>query len=70
MRGVDRGDQMIGYYNIGRRSKSSGSEYFPLIECSILNAFVLLSFVRPSTKPDLFQLGVDVMVFRHFFFVA
>ena len=29
MQGVDRGDQMIGCYNIGRRSKNGGSEYFP-----------------------------------------
>lgn len=42
MRGVDKGDQMIGYYNIGRRSKKWWKRVFSyLVEVSILNAFVL-----------------------------
>ena len=28
MRGVDRGDQMIGCYNVGRRSKNGGRGFF------------------------------------------
>ena len=28
MRGVNRGDQLIGCYNMGRRSKNGGNDYF------------------------------------------
>ena len=51
MRGVDRADQRIGYYNLGRRSRRWWKRVFGyLIECCILNAFVLLSFVEPPTS--------------------
>ena len=47
MRGVDRADQRIGYYNLGRRSKKWWKRVFAyLIECCFFNSFVLLSFVR------------------------
>ena len=47
MRGVDRADQRIGYYNLGRRSKKWWKRVFAyLIECCFLKSFVLLSFVR------------------------
>ena len=42
MRGVDRGDQLQSYYNIGRRScKWWKRIFFCIIEVSILNAYVL-----------------------------
>ena len=48
MRGVDRGDQLQSYYNIGRRSRKWWkSIFFYIIEVSI-NAYVLDSYVRPS----------------------
>ena len=48
MRGVDRGDQMIGYYNIGRRSKKWWKRvYSYVIECAVLNAYVLESHAKP-----------------------
>ena len=40
--GVDRSDQMIGFYNIGRSSKKWWKRVFShIIECAILNARVL-----------------------------
>ena len=54
MRGVDRGDQRIGYYNLGRRSKKWWKRVFAyVIECSILNAFVLLSFVKSGSEREM-----------------
>ena len=48
MRGVDRGDQMIGFYNVGRRSKKWWKRVFShILECCILNAYILDSHVRP-----------------------
>ena len=45
MRGVDRGDQLMGYYNVGRRSKKWWKRVFSyLIEVSVLNAYVLHTF--------------------------
>ena len=42
MRGVDRDDQLIGYYNAGRRSKKWWKwVFFHILECSILNGYVL-----------------------------
>ena len=49
MRGVDRGDQMICLYNLGRRSKKWWKRLFSyIIECSILNAYVLQSHAKPG----------------------
>ena len=61
MRGVDRGDQLIGYYNAGRRSKKWWKRVFcHILECSILNAYVLYKTV-PSTSP---VKKVDYLHFR------
>ena len=47
-RGVDRGDQMIGCYNVGRRSKKRWKRvWFHVIKCSILNAFILEKHTKP-----------------------
>jgi len=49
MRGVDRGDQLIGCYNIGRRSKKWWKKIFSyIIECSLLNAYILERYAEPS----------------------
>jgi len=49
MRGVDRGDQLVGYYNIGRRSRKWWKQCFSyLIECSLLNAYVLDGIAFPG----------------------
>ena len=48
MRGVDRSDQLIGLYNIGRRSKKWWKRVFShVLECAILNAYVLDSHIHP-----------------------
>ena len=42
MRGVDRGDQLVGYYNLGRRSKKWWKRVlYYIIEVAALNAYVL-----------------------------
>ena len=42
MRGVDRGDQLIGYYNIGRRSKKWWKRVFGyLVEVAALNGYII-----------------------------
>jgi len=42
MRGVDRGDQLMSYYNVGRRSTKWWKRIFAyLIEVACLNAYVL-----------------------------
>ena len=47
MRGVDRGDQLIGYYNAGRRSKKWWKRvFFHILESSILNGYDLHSFFK------------------------
>ena len=57
MRGVDRGDQLIGYYNIGRRSKKWWRRVFAyLVEVAALNAFVLFQYTHtPSSRKDYLQ---------------
>ena len=55
MRGVDRGDQMIGCYNIGRRSRKWWKRVFSYtIECAILNACILDSHIN---QPEHWQKG-------------
>ncbi len=47
MGGVDRGDQLIACYNLGRRSKKWWKRVFSyLLETSILNAYHLWKFAR------------------------
>ena len=42
MRGVDRGDQLVGYYNLGRRSKKWWKRVlYYIVEVAALNAYVL-----------------------------
>ena len=53
MRCVDRADQRIGYYNLGRRSNKWWKKVFAyLIECCFLNSFILLSFVRTFSERE------------------
>ena len=41
MRGVDRGDQLMSYYNVGRRSRKWWKRiFYYLIEVSFLNAYM------------------------------
>ena len=48
MRGVDRGDQLVGFYNVGRRSRKWWKRCFSyLLECSLLNAYVLHGLAYP-----------------------
>ena len=45
MQGVDCGDQLIGDYKAGRRSKKWWKRvFFHILECSILNGYVLHGF--------------------------
>ena len=49
MQGVDRGDKLIGYYNIGRRSKKWWKKVFSyIIECALLNAYLLEQYAEPT----------------------
>ena len=42
MRGIGRGDQLMGYYNVGRRSRKWWKRGFAyLLEVSVLNAYIL-----------------------------
>ena len=48
MRGIDRSDQLICLYNVGRRSKKWWKRVFShILECAILNAYVLDSHIHP-----------------------
>ena len=45
----DRGDQLIGCYNLGRGSKKWWKRVFSyIIECSLLNAYILKHYAQPS----------------------
>lgn len=49
MQGVDRADQMIGCYNIGQRSQKWWMRVFSyIIECAVLNAYILESHTNQS----------------------
>ena len=51
MRGVDRGDQLIGYYNIGRRSRKWWKRVFGYaIEVAALNAYIIQKDGRPPSE--------------------
>lgn len=53
MGGVDHGDQMRVYYNVGRRTRKWWKRTFAYImEVSIFNAYVLESFVRLSSNRE------------------
>lgn len=65
MRGVDRGDQLLSYYNIGRRSKKWWKRvFFYILECSILNSFVLDGHVRPVDHACCGRAKRDSLQFR------
>ena len=68
MRGVDRGDQLSSYYNIGRRSKKWWRRlFFYLVECCVLNAYVLDSWVRPLEHKKKGWAKRDFLAFRHMY---
>ena len=47
MRGMDKGDQLVGYYNIGRRPKKWWEKVFPyIIECALLSAYLLKQYAE------------------------
>ena len=68
MRGVDRGDQLIGFYNIGRRSTKWWKLIFAyIIECSLLNAYILEKdaktlehVLRGHKKRDFLRFRIEV----------
>ena len=51
MRGVDRGDQLIQYYNMGRRSKKWWKRIFSyMVLVSCLNAYIILRDGLPPSE--------------------
>ena len=49
MRGIDRSDQHIGYYNVGRRLQKWWKKVFAyLIECALYNTYLLERYSNPS----------------------
>ena len=65
MKGVDRGDQMIGYYNVGRRSRKWWKRCFAyLLECSLLNAYILYSNKFPDSCNQRGRKKLDFLSFR------
>ena len=65
MRGVDRGDQLIGCYNVGRRSKKWWKRVFAhLIECALLNAYILERYANPSLYSPSSRVKRDFLGFR------
>ena len=67
MRGVDRGNQLIGFYNIGRRSKKWWKRIFAyILECSLLNAYSPEKHAEPlehalrGHKKDFLRFPIDV----------
>lgn len=65
MRGVDRGDQLISYYNIGRRSKKWWKRvFYYILECALLNSFVLDGYVWPADHARLGRAKRDILEFR------
>ena len=65
MRGVDRGDQLVGFYNVGRRSRKWWKRCFSyLLECSLLNAYVLHSLAYPHLHQATGRQKFDFLKFR------
>ena len=65
MRGVDRGDQMQTYYNVRRRSKKWWKRiFFYFLECSILNAYILDSFIHTVEHAQVGRQKRDMLQFR------
>ena len=64
-RGVDRSDQLIGLYNVGRRSKKWWKRVFShILECAILNAYVLDSHIHPLEHALRGRRKRDFLTFR------
>ena len=65
MRGVDRGDQLQTYYNIGRRSTKLWKRvFFYLVECAILNSYVIDGHLRNVEHTQRGRKKRDVLQFR------
>ena len=64
MRGVDRGDQMIGLYNLGRSRKWWKLLFSHIIECSILNTYVIESDAKPVDHARRGRSKRDYLKFR------
>ncbi len=65
MRGVDRGDQSRSYYTVGRRSKKWWRRlFFYLVECCMLNAYVLEGYVKTAEHAKEGWMKRDVLSFR------
>ena len=65
MRGVDRGDQLVGFYNVGRRSRKWWKRCFSyLLECSLLNAYVLHGLAYPHLHQAKGRKKFDFLQFR------
>ena len=65
MRGVDRGDQLQTYYNIGRHSTKWWKRvFFYLVECAILNSYVMDGHLRNVEHTQRGRKKRDVLQFR------
>ena len=65
VRGVDRADQLIGYYNIGKRSRKWWKRSFSyLAESALLNAYILESEVFPTEHAQVGRNKRDYLSFR------
>ena len=65
MRGVDRGDQLVTYYNLSRRSKKWWKQCFShLVECSLLNSYVLDGLAFPQRHSQKGANERDFLSFR------
>ena len=65
MRGVNRGDQLVTYYNLSRRSKNWWKRRFAhLVECSLLNAYVLDGLAFPQLHAQKGSKNRDFLSFR------
>ena len=65
MRGVDRGDQLQSYYNLGRKSKKWWRRiFFYCIEVCILNSFCLEKMVKPVEHQQRGRKKRDILSFR------
>ena len=65
MRGVDRGDQLVSYYNVGRKSKKWWRRiFFYCVEVCILNSFCMEKMVRPTEHQQRGRKKRDMLSFR------
>ena len=65
MRGVDRGDQLQSYYNVGRKSRKWWRRiFFYIIECCILNSYVLHGYSHEAAHKQKGRAKLDVLKFR------